>query len=208
MHEKAGFKNVWIILLLGLIVGCSSTEVRRLPSNPDPLIRGEMTEDKARRALEMKLTKQMKFLEENGERFKKQVVALPSGDIKYHYKYYDEFPGGPENLSVTITPLEALPLPYKGEVKYRKVRYQTRYTTSQRKAVNDNDFIRDEGVQKETHEFDGTKWELKSSIFEVRKTSVYDKDRWTASRGRIRRIEDEQPELFVDKLQNLFGLLD
>ena len=55
MHEKAGFKNAWIILLLGLIVGCSSTDVRRLPSNPDPLIKGEMTEDKARRALEMKL---------------------------------------------------------------------------------------------------------------------------------------------------------
>ena len=208
MHEKAGFKNVWIILLLGLIVGCSSTEVRRLPSNPDPFIRGEMTEDKARRALEMKLTKQMEFLEENSGRFKKQVVALPSADIKYYYKYYDEFPEGPENLSVTITPLEALPLPYKGEVKYRKIRYQTRYTTSQRKAVNDNDFIRDEGVQKETYEFDGAKWDLKSSIFEVRKTSVYDEDRWTASRGRIRRVEEEQPELFVDKVQNLFGLLD
>ena len=74
--------------------------------------------------------------------------------------------------------------------------------------MNDNDFIRDEGVQKEMYEFDGAKWELKSSIFEVRKTSVYDKDRWMASRGRIRRVEEEQPELFVDKLRNLFGLLD
>jgi fibronectin type 3 domain-containing protein len=74
--------------------------------------------------------------------------------------------------------------------------------------VKDNDFMRDEGIQNEKYEFDGAKWELKSSIFEVRKTSVYSEDRWLVTRGRIRRVEEEKPELFVDKVRNLFGLLD
>jgi len=63
-------------------------------------------------------------------------------------------------------------------------------------------------VQNEIYEFDGARWELKSSIFEVRKTSVYSEDRWRASRGRIRRVEEEKPELFVDKVRSLFGLFD
>jgi hypothetical protein len=104
--------------------------------------------------------------------------------------------------------LETFSPSFKGEAKYRKIRYQTRYTTSKGRAGKDTDFIRDQGMQTEVYEFDGEKWDLKRSIFEVRHTSVYGEDRWRATRGRIRRVEGEEPELFVDKVRNLFGLMD
>ena len=194
--------------MVALLVGCSSAQKARVPSNPNPIIKGEVTEEKAERALEMKLTRQIQYLEENKERFKNQIVSLPDDEIKYYYKYYEEFPEGTEDLNIEITPLETYGNSHKGEAKYRKIRYQTRYTKSESRAANDKAFIRDEGVQKEIYEFDGTKWELKSSIFEVRNTSVYSSDRWRATRGRIRRVEEDKPELFVDKVRTLFGLLD
>jgi len=208
MAGKAVYEKLWIALLVGLLASCSSAQTRRIPGNPDPLIKGEVTEEKARRALEMKLAKQIEFLEQNSERFKDEVVSLPSGDAKYHFKYYDEFPEGPAGVDISIIPLETFSPSYKADVKYRKIRYQTRYTKSASRAAEDSDFIRDEGVQNEIYEFDGARWELKSSIFEVRQTSVYSEDRWRASRGRIRRTEEEKPELFVDKVRNLFGLFD
>jgi len=208
MAGKAVYEKLWIALLVGLLASCSSAQTRRIPGNPDPLIKGEVTEEKAQRALEMKLAKQIRFLEQNSERFKDPVVSLPSGDAKYHFKCYDEFPEGSAGVDITIVPLETFSPSYKADVKYRKIRYQTRYTKSASRAAEDSDFIRDEGVQNEIYEFDGAKWELKSSIFEVRKTSVYSEDRWQASRGRIRRVEEEKPELFVDKVRNLFGLFD
>ncbi len=208
MAGKAVYEKLWIALLVGLLASCSSAQTRRIPGNPDPLIKGEVTEEKVQRALEMKLAKQIEFLEQNSERFKKQVVSLPSGDAKYHFKHYDEFPEGPAGVDIAIVPLETFSPSHKADVKYRKIRYQTRYTKSASRAAEDSDFIRDEGVQNEIYEFDGAKWELKSSIFEVRKTSVYSEDRWQASRGRIRRVEEEEPELFVDKVRNLFGLFD
>jgi hypothetical protein len=197
-----------VCFLVALLVGCSSTQGARMPSNPNPIVKGVATEDKARLALEMKLTKQIQYLEENKEKFKKQVVSLPDDEIKYYYKYYEEFPKGTEGLDITITPLEKYSHSYKGEAKYRKIRYQTRYTKSESRAANDNDFIRDEGMQKDIFEFDGAKWDLKSAVFEVRNTSVYSADNWRATRGRIRRVEEDKPELFVDKVRSLFGLLD
>jgi hypothetical protein len=194
------------ILLIGaLLAGCSSAQKSRAPSNPDPLIKGEVTEEKARRALEMKLTRQMEYLEQNKQNFKSRVVSLPAEEVKYHYKYYDEFPEGPEGLDIDIESLETFSPSFKGEAKYRKIRYQTRYTTSKGRAAKDTDFIRDEGMQTEVYEFDGEKWAVKRSIFEVRNTSVYGEDRWRATRGRIRRVEGDEPELFVDKIRNLFG---
>ena len=196
------------LIFAALLNGCSSTQKPRGPANPDPLIKGVVTEEKAQMALEMKLVRQFEYLEENKERFKGRVVIVPGDDVKYHYKYYDEFPEGPEGLDIEIKPLETFSPSYEGKVEYRKIRYQTRYTNSRARASKDNDFIRDEGVQREEHEFDRGKWRLKSSVFEVRSTSVYGEDRWRATRGRIRRVEEEEPELFVDKVRNLFGLLD
>ncbi|UCD56862.1 MAG: hypothetical protein JSV16_13725 [Candidatus Hydrogenedentota bacterium] len=208
MAQDTTIRKGCIILLLALLAGCSSANKPRIPTNPDPLIRGELTEDKARRALEMKLAKEINFLEQNRVRYEKQVVAVPSGDITYYYKYYDEFPEGAENKSITIIPTETFSPSYKAEAKYRKVRYQTRYTKSKSRAAADNDFIRDEGMQKNIYEFNGKTWQLKSSVFEVIKSSVYREDQWVASRGRIRRVEEEKPEYFVDKVRTLFGLLD
>ena len=196
------------LFFAALLNGCSSTQKPRVPGNPNPLVKGIVTEEKAQLALEMKLTRQFQYLEENKERFKGRVVSVPGDDVNYHYKYYDEFPEGPEGLDIEVNALETFSPSYEGEVEYRKIRYQTRYTNSSSRASKDNDFIRDEGVQRETHEFDRGKWRLKSSIFEVRNTSVYGEDRWRATRGRIRRVEEEEPELFVDKVRNLFGLLD
>jgi hypothetical protein len=193
---------------VALLAGCSSAQKARIPSNPDPIVKGEVTEEKAALALERKLTKHITYLEENKDVFKNQVVSLPDEDIKYYYKFYEEFPEGTEDLSIKVTPLGTYGHSHRGEAKYRKIRYQTRYTKSASRAANDDDFIRDEGVQKEIYEFDGAKWELKSSIFEVRTTSVYSSDRWRATRGRIRRVEEDKPELFVDKVRTLFGLLE
>lgn len=208
MGRRFFYRLLSTAFLVALVAGCSSAAKPRIPSNPDPLIKGEPTEEKVRRALEMKLAKQIEFLEQNKDKYKTRVVSLPAGDIKYHYKYYDEFPEGLESSDIEITPLETFSPSFKGEVKYRKIRYQTRYTKSQARASDDNDFIRDEGVQREVHEFNGVRWELKSSVFEVRKTSVYGEDRWRATRGRLRRVEEEAPELFVDKVRTLFGLFD
>lgn len=194
--------------LIGIFSGCSSASRFRVPKNPDPIIKGEITKEKAERALQMKLTKQIGFLEENKEQYKKQVVRIPSGQESDYCKYYDEFPEGPENMSITVTSTNQFSPLYTAQAKYRKVRYQTRYTKSASRAANDTDFIRDEGIQNDEYEFDGNIWLLKSSIFEVTKTSVYRKDRWTTTQDRVKRLEEEKPELFVDKVRTLFGLLE
>jgi hypothetical protein len=110
--------------MVTLLVGCSSAQKARIPNNPNPIIKGEVTEEKAARALEMKLTKQIQYLEENKEKFKNQIVSLPDDDIKYYYKYYEEFPEGTEDLNIEVTPLEIYAHSHKGEAKYRKIRYQ------------------------------------------------------------------------------------
>ena len=195
------------VLLIGLVAGCSSADLR-IPKNPDPIIKGEVTKEKAERALRMKLTKQMEFLQANAETYKKQVVKLPSGQESYYYKYYEEYPEDPGDVSINVVATDEFSPMYKADVKYHKLRYQTRYTKSEGKAEKDNDFIRDQGIQNEQYEFDGEIWQLKSSIFEVTKTSIYNEDRWTTTQDRVRRLEEEKPELFVDKVQSLFGLLD
>jgi len=208
MAPRRAMRKYWTILLLGFLIGCSSAAKPRIPTNPDPLIKGEVNEDKAVRALQMKLAKQIEYVQENSEQYRKEVVAIPAREATYYYKYYDEFPEDPSEISISISPTETYSTPYTAEAKYRKVRYQTRYSKSEGKASNDDDFIRDEGVQKDTFEFDGEKWRLKGSVFEVLKTSVYREDEWRASRGHLRRVEEDEPELFVDKVRTLFGLLD
>ena len=208
MAQKALIRTFVALLLIVLIAGCSSAQKSRLPDDPDSLFKGEATKENVGDLLEMKVASQIRYMEQNSEEFKKQVVSLPSNNTRYHFKYYDEFPGGSDNIAIAIKPLDKVNILYKGEVKYRKIRYQTRLATSSGKASGDENFIRDEGVQREVYEFDGSLWRLKSSVFEVRKTSVYREDRWRAAQGRIRRVEEEEPELFVDKVRNLFGLID
>ncbi len=204
-----------IMIRIGLLAGlvalssaCSSASRFRIPKNPDPIIKGETTQEKAERALQMKLSKQITFLEGNKEQYKKQVVKIPSGQESFYCKYYDEFPEGSENVRIMVASTEQFSPLYTAQVKYRKVHYQTRYTKSASRAADDTDFIRDEGIQNDEYEFDGAIWHLTSSIFEVTRTSVYRKDRWTTTQDRVKRLEEEEPELFVDKVRTLFGLLE
>jgi hypothetical protein len=199
---------VALALFLVVMSSCSSTGAFRSPRNPDPIINGEVTEEKARQALEMKLAREVQFLQENWDEFKGQVVTAPMNGTSYFYKYYDEFPEGPQGITVTITPTNTLSPPYTAEAKCRKIRYQTRFSKTRSKAGADDDFIRDEGIQKNSYKFDGSVWRMKSSIFEVTKTSVHKEDQWVASQGRVKRVEEEKPEYFIDKVRTLFGLLD
>ncbi len=198
----------WAILMLGLLIGCSSANTPRVPPESDALIKDNLTEDNVKQALRMKLAKRIKYLEENHDRFKKQVVEVPSSAATYYFKYYDEFPEGPDKVDVTVTRGEPFSAPYTADAKYRKVRYQTRYTKSAGKASSDTDFIRDEGIQKDVYDFNSGAWQLRSSIFEVTKTSIYKNEQWTPTLGRIKRVEEEKPEYFIDKVRSLFGLLD
>ena len=208
MISQRTAQAVFLLIPLLLLSACSSTDRFRTPKNPDPVIQGEVTEEKARKALHMKVARKMEFLQENSDRFKDQVVAIPMNATTYYFKYYDEFPEGFEGISVTASPTGTFAPSYTAEAKFRKVRYQTRYSKSKRKAAADDDYVRDEGVQKNAYNFDGNTWRLRNSIFEVTKTSVFREDQWVATHGRIRRVEEEKPEYFVDKLQTLFGLLD
>jgi hypothetical protein len=204
---KTALRAIAALLFVGLLAGCSSPNKVRGPGGADPLVRGEVSDDKVKQALETKLAGQISYLQENQEQFKNQVIAISSGDAKLYYKYYDEFPE-PDAVEVTVTKTDSFSPSYVGEAKYRKVRYQTRYSRSQGKASDDTDFIRDQGVQKDVYEFDGETWQLKSSVFEVTKTSVYREDEWVVPQGRINRVEEEKPEYFIDKVRTLFGLLE
>ncbi len=200
-----------IVLSLGiflLLSSCSSTDRIRSPKNPDPVLKGEVTQQQAQLALEEKLKREREYLQQNANHFKGQVVSVPINGNTYYYKYYDEFPEDIDQDRIVVTPTGSLTPVYTADVKYRKVRYQTRYSKSQGKAVGDEDFIRDEGTQENSYVFEGNTWLLRSSIFEVSKTSVYKQDEWVVSQGRIKRMEEEKPEYFVDKLRTLFGLLD
>ncbi|RJP73438.1 MAG: hypothetical protein C4532_04405 [Candidatus Abyssobacteria bacterium SURF_17] len=209
MGFRTEMRKSWgLMVVLWLLVGCSSADKARIPAEPDPVITEQATDEELRRILSAKLTRQMEFLEQNKERYKEEVVTVPSGGDNYYYKYYDEFPEGPEETSIVVTKAETFSPSHIADVKYRKVRYQTRYSRSPGKAEDDKDFIRDEGVQKETYEFDGQFWRLRNSTFEVTKTSVFRNDQWRVSQGRISRVEEEKPEYFVDKVRTLFGLLD
>jgi outer membrane murein-binding lipoprotein Lpp len=208
MTRKAIVHAFTIVVAAALLAGCSSTPKKRIPDGLDPVLEGEATKQDAAQALKTKLQNQIEHLENNKDKFKDQVVSLPSGEIKYYYRYYDEFPRGVEAEDIKVKALDTIAPVFKADVRYRKVRYQTRYATSSRRAARDDDFIRDEGVQKEVYDFDGVVWRLKSSIFEVRKTSVYGQNKWVATQDRITRIEEVEPEYFIDKLRTGFGLFD
>jgi hypothetical protein len=208
MARNSMIRTSWAILLLCFLIGCSSANTPRVPPEPDALVKGNLTEDNVRQALQAKLAKQIKYLEENRDRFKKEVVEIPSSSTTYYFKYYDVFPEGPDKVDVTVTPGEPFSAPYTANAEYRKVRYQTRYTKSEGRASSDTDFIRDEGIQKDVYDFNSGAWQLRSSVFEVTKTSIYRNERWTPTLGRIKRVEEEKPEYFIDKVRSLFGLLD
>jgi len=208
MAEYALLRKGLVVLILGAFIGCSSANKARIVDIPSPPIEGEITKEKVENTLRAKLLYERELIEKERERHKKQIVSIPSGSATYLYKYYDEFPEDVDNVSISINPTETFSPSYRAEAKFRKIRFQTRYSKSRSKASRDNNFIRDEGIQKNTYLFNGSTWQLSSSIFEVTKTSIYDENGWTASQGRIRRVEEEEPELFVDKLGNLFGLLD
>lgn len=197
-----------IVLFLVILIGCSSTRRARFLDIPSPPIEGEVTEEKIEKTLRAKLSEERELTEKGREKHKEQVVSIPSGQATYYYKYYDEFPEDLDDVTISVSPTDTFSPSYRAEAKFRKVRFQTRYSKSKSKASRDENFIRDEGIQKNVYLFNGTSWKLSNSLFEVTKTSIYDEDGWKASQGRIRRVEEEEPELFVDKLGNLFGLLD
>jgi hypothetical protein len=208
MNYRLLLKLVFAISILTWASGCASATRIRAPKNPDPVIEGEVTADKAQQALQLKLTRELDYLRKNAEKYKDQVLTIQIDGSTYYYKYYDEFPEPADQMQTTVTPTGTLSPAYEGTVKLRKIRYQTRYVKSHGKAADDDDFIRDEGLQENSYSFDGKAWQLKRSVFEITKTSIYREDQWVASQGRIKRIEEEKPEYFVDKLRTLFGLLD
>lgn len=208
MAKCALLRKSLVVLILGAFIGCSSANKARIVDIPSPPIGGEITEEKVENALRAKLSNERELIEKEREKHKKQVVSIPSGSTAYFYKYYDEFPEDVHSVSISISPTETFSPSYRAEAKFRKIRFQTRYSKSGSKASRDDNFIRDEGIQKNTYLFNGSTWKLSNSIFEVTKTSIYEENGWTASQGRIRRVEEEEPELFIDKLGNLFGLLD
>ena len=61
MSGKTSFRISFMLLLLGVLASCSSADFRS-PRHPDPIIKGEVTQEKAERALRMKLTRQIEFL--------------------------------------------------------------------------------------------------------------------------------------------------
>jgi hypothetical protein len=196
-----------VVSILYWLTGCATAGRVRMPKNPDPVIQGEVTEEKAQKALSMKIGREIEFLQGNAMQYKEQVLSVTINGKTYYYKFYDEFPEGAEKATVTVEKTDTLSPSYTAEAKYRKIRYQTKYLKSRSKASSDADFIRDEGIQKNTYAFDGKVWRLRSSIFEITKSSLYREDQWVASQ-RIKRIEEEKPEYFVDKLRTLFGLLE
>jgi len=198
---------LFVVSVLFWLAGCATADRVRIPKNPDPVIQGKVTEEKAQKALSMKIGREIAFLQENAEQYKEQALKVTINGKTYYYKFYDEFPEGPEKVEVTVEKTGTFSPSYTAEAKYRKVRYQTKYLKSRSKASSDTDFIRDEGIQQNTYDFDGKVWRLRSSIFEITKSSLYREDQWIASQ-RIKRIEEEKPEYFIDKLRTLFGLLE
>lgn len=207
MSRRGNLHFGMAVLALATTWGCATAPLHRDHPEPDPLIKGEITEDKVERALRMRTMRRLEYLNANKDYFQGQVVRTRIGGEQYYFRFYDWFPGDTEDVKVAVTPQRddrPVVVTYKGEVEYPRVRYETLYSNKAPRITTTTQFVRDEGIVHERYDFVGTTWRLRDSYFDVEHTSIYRDDEWVPVRNRLRRVEENQPELFVDKIRNLF----
>lgn len=203
--------RTWRIILalgtLGAALGCSTTPLHREHPQPDPLIKGQITEDKVERALRMKVMRRLEFLNDNKEYYQAQMVRTRIRGENYYFRFYDWFPGDWHDVKIAVTEQhddDPLVTTYEGTAEYPYVRYETLYAGSAARIKTTENFVRDEGRVHERYTFTGNVWNVQDRFFDVRRTSVYRDNEWTPVHRRIRRVEEKKPEYFVDKIRNLF----
>lgn len=202
----------WAVLAAVLVAaGCTSAPLYREHPQPDPVIKGELTPEKLEKALRMKVMRRLEYLNENRDDFQAQVVRTRIKGQNYFFRFYDYFPGDWHDVQIEMHDQteseEPQVVPYEATVRYPRVRYETLYAGSADRIQTTDTFVRDEGLAKERYAFNGMTWELQDSFFDVKRTSVYRDNEWVPVQQRIRRVEQKQPEYFVDKIKNLFGFL-
>ena len=136
------------------------------------------------------------------------MVRTRIGESNYYFRFYDSFPGDWDDIEITTTRKQdddPLVVQYEAEVTYPRVRYETLYTTKANRIKTTDNFVRDEGVAHERYAFTGDVWQLRDTFFDVERTSVYRDKAWSPVQRRVRRVEQREPEYFVDKILGLFG---
>ncbi len=194
-------------LALGTLVGCASAPLHRDHPEPDPRIKGEITPDKVERALRMRTMRRLEYLNANKERFQREIIRTRIRGENYYFRFYDWFPGDWEDVKVKVTTrptTKPVVVTYEGAVEYPRVRYETLYASNANRIKTTDQFVRDEGTVRERYEFVGTAWLLRDSYFNVDRTSIYRDDAWVPVGQRLRRVEEKQPEFFLEKITNLF----
>ena len=195
-----------LLLMIGLcltVLGCGHQALQRAPSSRGALLAGEKTQEEVTDALRSVVKNRIEYTTEHRDEFKNEVLDTRVGGERYYYRTYDEYPDGAWGFVVDVTKTSSPLATYEATVTYRKIGYETVLYKSKRRARRDKDFIRDEGVQRDHYVLTGGLWSLKGSTFEVSVSSVYEADRWVRRRD-IKRMEEEKPELFLDKIGNLF----
>lgn len=200
----------WAVVAACVVTGCSISPHRREHPKPNPVILGQLTQDKLHKALRLKVERRLEYLNAHRDTYQAQVITTMIDDERYYFRYYDVFPDDWSSIHVEVKPIEdsdPLVANWEGTVTFPRVRYETLYATSADRIRTTNNFVRDEGTEQEHYKFTGQVWEFQDGFFDVKRTSVYRDNEWVEVPRRIRRVEEKQPEYFIDKIANLFGFL-
>jgi hypothetical protein len=105
----------------------------------------------------------------------------------YYYKEYSTYPGSADDADITLRELETRAAPFIADVRLDKVRYSTRLNRDKGDARNDQNFLRDTGMETVTYELRGGYWIKVGTLFVAEKTEEYVNGEWVPTQEEVRR---------------------
>ncbi|MBW7864486.1 MAG: hypothetical protein GX580_08200 [Candidatus Hydrogenedens sp.] len=124
----------------------------------------------------------------------------------YFYREFVEYPGGSEQMEITLRENDSRTRPLTGEVRLDKVRYSTRMHRDRGEALGDGAFIRDTGVESLNYELRNGRWHRVGSLFVADKTEEYADGQWVPRREELVRVNpDDKPGWFSRTWSKITG---
>ena len=152
--------------------------------------------DKLQRAVEQQIaTAQERRLEDES-----RTRSAPP----YFYRRFELYPAGAGEPEISLKETDSSLKPYEADVAVRKARFTTKYHTSRPVCAQDNEFIRDVGMQTDTYVYENREWNLVYSLFEVEETSVLRGDKWVDVTGKAERMAQDRAVSFFGRVGGFF----
>jgi len=196
------------ILVVGLVAALLSTScATRRAAQPgtdaeDPLEQPSILSERSRALdkLQRAVEEQIATAEERRLEDESRMRSAPP----YFYRRFELYPAGAGELEISLKETDSSLKPYEADVVVRKTRFTTKYHTSRPVCAQDNEFIRDVGMQTDAYVYENRQWNLVYSLFEVEETSVLRGDKWVDVTGKAERMAQDRAVSFFGRVSGFF----